>query len=170
MSATVLVVEDDRAYRDVIGRTLKRAGFRVVLVEGMTEAAGAAAAQPPDLALVDLRLEDGDGIEVVRLLADKAPACRCVMLSGHGTIAAAVEAMRAGAVDFLTKPVAGKEIVGALRDAQEPLPSETLDQVERSHILSVLQACGGNISEAARRLGLHRRTLQRKLQKLPPAR
>jgi len=170
MSTTVLVVEDDNAYRDVLGRTLKRAGFKVVLVAGVAEAAGAVAAQPPDLALVDLRLQDGDGIDVVRNITAEAPACRCVMLSGHGTIAAAVEAMRAGAVDFLTKPVSGHEIVDALRDALEPLPSETLDQVERTHILSVLQACGGNISEAARRLGLHRRTLQRKLQKLPPAR
>ncbi|MEQ1572224.1 MAG: response regulator, partial [Myxococcota bacterium] len=133
-------------------------------------ATGAVAAAAPDLALVDLGLGDGDGIDVVRMLAERAPGCRCVMLSGQGTIAAAVEAMRLGAVDFLTKPLSGREIVAALRDALEPLPAETLDQVERTHILSVLHASGGNISEAARRLGLHRRTLQRKLQKLPPAR
>jgi two-component system response regulator RegA len=167
---TVLVVEDDRAYREVLGRTLRHAGFRVVLVAGLREATGAIAAALPDLALIDLRLADGDGIEVVRALSDAAPACRCVMLSGQGTIADAVEAMRAGAVDFRTKPLSGTEVVEALRDALEPLPAETLDQVERTHILGVLQACGGNISEAARRLGLHRRTLQRKLQKLPPAR
>jgi two-component system response regulator RegA len=119
---------------------------------------------------VDLKLADGDGISVVHLLAARAPACRCVMLSGQGTIAAAVEAMRAGAVDFRTKPLSGAEVVSALREALEPLPSEALDLVERAHILSVLQAVGGNISEAARRLGLHRRTLQRKLQKLPPPR
>ena len=92
------------------------------------------------------------------------------MLSGHGTIAASVEAMRAGAVEFRTKPLSGAEIVAALQDALEPLPAESLDQVERAHLLGILNACGGNISEAARRLGLHRRTLQRKLQKLPPAR
>ncbi len=167
---TVLVVEDDGAYRDALGRTLRRAGFRAVLVNGLTEATGACAATPPDLALVDLRLDDGDGVSVVRMLAASVPACRCVMLSGHGTIAAAVEAMRAGAVDFRTKPLTGAELVQALRDAVDPLPAESLDAVERGHILGVLQACGGNISEAARRLGLHRRTLQRKLQKLPPAR
>jgi two-component system response regulator RegA len=93
-----------------------------------------------------------------------------VMLSGHATVPAAVEAMRAGAVDFLTKPVAGREIVAALTDALEPLPTESLEQIERAHILGVLEACGGNITEAARRLGLYRRTLQRKLQKLAPAR
>lgn len=167
---SVLVVEDDASYREVVGRTLRAAGFRVILVAGATEAAGVCAAQAPDLALVDLRLGDGDGVEVVRMLADRAPSCRCVMLSGHGTIQAAVDAMRAGAVDFRTKPLSGSEIVAALRDALEPLPAESLDQIERGHILGVLHACGGNISEAARRLGLHRRTLQRKLQKLPPAR
>ncbi|MFZ5475280.1 MAG: response regulator transcription factor [Myxococcota bacterium] len=167
---TVLVVEDDAGFREALGRTLRGAGFRVVLTAGLAEAVGACAAQLPDLALVDLRLDDGDGVAVVRMLASAAPACRCVMLSGHGTIAAAVEAMRAGAVDFRTKPLAGAEIVQALRDALDPLPVESLGTVERAHILGVLQACGGNISEAARRLGLHRRTLQRKLQKLPPAR
>ena len=166
----VLVVEDDRAFRETLGRTLRSAGYRVALVAGLTEAVGACAAAVPDLALIDLKLQDGDGIEVVRLLAEKAPGCRCVMLSGHATIDAAVEAMRAGAVDFRTKPISGAEILAALENAMEPLPSESLDQVERTHILSVLQACGGNISEAARRLGLHRRTLQRKLQKLPPPR
>lgn len=167
---TVLVVEDDQVYREVLGRTLSRAGFRPVLTQGVGEAAAQVLADPPDLALIDLRLEDGDGISVVRHLMAEAPACRAVMLSGHATISSAVEAMRAGAVDFLTKPVGGDEVVAALRDAMEPLPAENLDQVERNHILSVLQACGGNISEAARRLGLYRRTLQRKLQKLPPAR
>ncbi len=167
---TVLVVENDAAYREVLGRTLRAAGFRVTLVAGLTEAAGACAALQPDLALIDLRLDDGDGVGVVRLLADRAPACRCVLLSGNATIQSAVDAMRVGAVDFRTKPLAGAEIVQALRDALDPLPSESLDNVERSHILAVLHACGGNISVAAKRLGLHRRTLQRKLQKLPPVR
>jgi len=91
-------------------------------------------------------------------------------LDSEKTINALMEAMRAGAVDFRTKPLDGAEIIHALRDALEPLPQETLEQVERDHILAVLNACGGNISEAARRLGLYRRTLQRKLQKLPQAR
>lgn len=166
----VLVVEDDQVYREALGRMIRAAGFEVALARGLAEASARAREAAPELALVDLRLDDGDGIAVVRALAAIAPTCKSVMLSGHGTIPAAVEAMRAGAVDFLTKPADPAEILAALRDALEPTEAERLDEVERTHILSVLQACGGNISEAARRLGLYRRTLQRKLQKLPPAR
>lgn len=166
----VLIVEDDKVYREALGRMVRNAGFDAALATGLSEATRQAQALAPDLALVDLRLEDGDGIEVVRQLTAIAPSCRCILLSGHGTIPAAVEAMRSGAVDFLTKPADPAEILAALRDALEPAEAERLEQVERTHILSVLQACGGNISEAARRLGLYRRTLQRKLQKLPPAR
>jgi two-component system response regulator RegA len=167
---TVLVVEDDAVYRSVVGRTLTRAGYTAVLAETAQQALSEACTHPPDVAVVDLRLPDGSGIDVVRGLAELAPGCRCVMLSGHGTIPDAVEAMRRGAVDFLTKPVSAAELTASVTDALEPLPRESLEQVERNHILSVLQACGGNITEAARRLGLYRRTLQRKLQKLPPAR
>jgi two-component system, response regulator RegA len=167
---SVLVVEDDAVYRAALASTLRHAGFEVVPAEGVTEAARCAREIGFDLALIDLCLGDGDGIEVVRDLSVCLPTCRCVILTGHGTISAAVEAMRAGAVDFRTKPLDGAEIVAALRDALDPLPQETLEQIERTHILAVLNACGGNISEAARRLGLYRRTLQRKLQKLPTAR
>jgi two-component system, response regulator RegA len=167
--STLLVVEDDADYRATLARNLADAGFQVAAAAGIGEARTALELQP-DLALVDLRLADGDGIEVVRLAGRIAPACRCVVLTGHGTIPAAVEAMRAGAVDFRTKPVDLHELVQALHDALDPLPAASLEDVERAHILGVLQACGGNISEAARRLGLYRRTLQRKLQKLPPAR
>ena len=167
---TVLVVEDDLVYRNALVETLAAEGFAALPAGGVRDALLVCQRQAPDLALVDLRLPDGSGIDVVRHLAETAPACRSVVLSGHGTIPAAVEAMRAGAVDFLTKPVEGAEIIAALRDALEPLAVESLDNVERTHILSVLQACGGTITEAARRLGLYRRTLQRKLQKLPPAR
>lgn len=167
---TVLLVEDDLVYRNALVGTLADAGFLALPAGGVRDALLLGRAQAPDLALVDLRLPDGSGIDVVRQLAEVAPACRCVVLSGHGTIPAAVEAMRAGAVDFLTKPVEGPEILAALRDALDPGAVESLDHVERTHILSVLQACGGNITEAARRLGLYRRTLQRKLQKLPPPR
>jgi two-component system response regulator RegA len=166
---TVLVVEDDAVYRAALGRVLGEAGFVVVLAEGVGDAMQRSLTRAPDLAVIDLKMPDGTGVDVVKHLATQAPRCRCVILTGHGTIAAAVEAMRAGAVDFLTKPVEGPELAAALRDALEPLPADTLDQVERNHILGVLQACGGNITEAARRLGLYRRTLQRKLQKLPPA-
>jgi two-component system response regulator RegA len=168
---TILVVEDDEVYRAALGRALTRAGFDVRLAAGVGDAEGMAADDPPDLALVDLRLQDGSGVDVVRSLARDAPTCRAVMLSGHGTIRSAVEAMRAGAIDFLTKPVSSEEVVRALEDADKVvLPwvgDTTLDLVEREHILRTLEASGGNVSETARRLGLHRRTLQRKLHKLP---
>lgn len=167
---TVLVVEDDPVYREALVEALSAAGYAVLPASGLREALLVCRGAAPDLALVDLRLPDGSGVDVVRHLAEAQPACRCVVLSGHATIPTAVEAMRAGAVDVLTKPIEGGELIAALEDAFEPLPSASLDQVERAHILSVLHASGGNITEAARRLGLYRRTLQRKLQKLPPAR
>lgn len=163
----VLVVEDDEAYREVLARTLQAEGFSVTAASGVDAAIGAVRARPPDLALVDLRLSAGSGLDVVRHLAEATPGCRTVLLTGHGTIPAAVEAMRLGAVDFRTKPISSAELVEALRDALVPLPKDALERVERAHILGVLQACGGNVTEAARRLGLYRRTLQRKLQKLP---
>lgn len=166
----LLIVEDDMVYRAALVALVNSSGFLALPAAGVRDAMELCRTSAPQLALVDLRLPDGSGIDVVRYLADAVPACRCVVLSGHGTIPAAVEAMRAGAVDFLTKPVEGAEILAALRDALEPTVVESLDDVERAHILSVLQACGGNITEAARRLGLYRRTLQRKLQKLPSAR
>ena len=163
----VLVVEDDPVYRGALCRLLVAYGY-VARPAASAEAARAAIAEAaPDFALVDLRLGDGSGLDVVRALAADAPACRTIVLTAFGTIPAAVEAMRLGAVDFRTKPIEGDEVLAALRAAAEPLPAETLDQVERNHILGVLQATGGNITEAARRLGLYRRTLQRKLQKLP---
>lgn len=168
---TVLVVEDDATYREAVARALGRAGYEAIGVATVAEAERRATDHPPDVAIGDLRLEDGSGIDAVHALVREAPACRIVMLSGHGTIRLAVEAMRAGAVDFLTKPVSSAEIVRALADAEDlvmPVAAEgTLDAVERDHILRTLEAAGGNVSEAARRLGVHRRTLQRKLNKMP---
>lgn len=167
----VLVVEDDAVYREALLRALRRASYDAVGLASVADVERALDdAAPPDLALVDLRLGDGSGIDVLGLLAESAPACRSVMLTGHGTIRLAVEAMRAGAVDFLTKPVSSGEVVRALEDAARvvvPVSADgSLDAVEREHILRTLEAAGGNVSEAARRLGLHRRTLQRKLSKL----
>jgi two-component system response regulator RegA len=168
----VLVVEDDEVYREALVRALGRAGYSVTSASSVADLGAVTDHGPPDLALIDLRLGDESGIDAVHLLAREAPRCRVLMLSGHGTIRSAVEAMRAGAVDFLTKPVSSAEILRALQEAAEvALPSagaaSSLDAVEREHILRTLEAADGNVSEAARRLGLHRRTLQRKLQKLP---
>ena len=167
---TVLVVEDDEVYRKALARSLRREGYEPVEADGVESAGVAMAQHAPAFAIIDLALGDGSGLDVVRALAAQAPACRSVLLTAHGSIPAAVEAMRAGAVDFRTKPISTAELVETLRRADE-LPRmglpDGLDDAERQHIQRILEECDGNVSDAARRLGLHRRTLQRKLQKLP---
>lgn len=166
----VLVVEDDEVYRRALARSLRREGYDPVEADGVEAATAAIEAEAPAYAVIDLALGDGSGLDVVRLLSATAPGCRSVLLTAHGTIPAAVEAMRAGAVDFRTKPISTAELVDTLRRADE-LPRmglpDTLDEAERRHIERILEETEGNVSEAARRLGLHRRTLQRKLRKLP---
>lgn len=133
----------------------------------METAEAALADFAPDCAIVDLALGDGSGIDVVRAIARASPACRTLLLTGHGTVSAAVEAMRAGAVDVIEKPRSTRELVDAIRRApQAPVPVTplpTLEQVERAHIERVLAETGGNVTHAAEVLGLDRRTLQRKL-------
>lgn len=168
---TVLVVEDDETYRGALARALAREGFEPAEADGVEAACARLLTLKPEFAVIDLCLGDGSGIDVVRALSRVAPECKSVLLTGHGTIPAAVEAMRAGASDFRTKPISTAELVETLRRSAAASGSgapDPLDHAERDHILRMLEACNGNISEAARRLKLHRRTLQRKLQKLPP--
>lgn len=166
----VLVVEDDEVYRRALARALRREGYEAIEAEGVESALAAIEARAPDYAVIDLALADGSGLDVLRRLSARAPACRAVLLTAHGTIPAAVEAMRAGAVDFRTKPISTAELVDTLRRAatlpRVGLP-DPLDEAERRHIERILSETEGNVTEAARRLGLHRRTLQRKLRKLP---
>lgn len=172
----VLVLEDDAVYGPALCRALGRSGLDATLATTVEEAIAQAESIRPAAAVVDLKLPDGSGVDAVRALVTHG--ARVVVLTGHGSIPAAVECMRVGAADFLTKPVSTAELQAALQAAlatpsapqadpaaDEPSPA-TLDEVERNHILGVLRECDGNISEAARRLGLYRRTLQRKLQKL----
>lgn len=167
---TILVVEDDEVHREALARTLRRSGFAVLTAEGVRQAGSAVRHRLPMGAVVDMRLGDGDGMEVVRLLNVRAPLCRTIVLTGYGSIPAAVEAVKSGAVDFRTKPTTPEEIVEALRRAlAAPMPATQLEDVEREHIRRALEGTDGNISHAARRLGLHRRTLQRKLQRLEGA-
>jgi two-component system response regulator RegA len=172
---TLLVVEDDEALRTRLVRAFGDRGFAAHGAESVQEALRLTD-DAPEYAVVDLRIGEGSGLEVVRALVAKDPATRIVMLTGYGSIATAVEAMRLGAVHYLTKPADADEILSALRrgesnDAPVP-PAETLSlaRAEWEHINRVLVDVSGNISEAARRLGLHRRSLQRKLSKYPPAR
>jgi two-component system, response regulator RegA len=172
---TLLVVEDDPHLRQRLLRAFADRGFSVHGAASVPEALRLAE-DAPEYAVVDLRIGDGSGLEVVRALVAKDPATRIVMLTGYGSIATAVEAMRLGAVHYLTKPADADEILNALRrgetSSSPAVPGETLSlaRAEWEHINRVLVDVAGNISEAARRLGLHRRSLQRKLSKYPPTR
>ena len=174
---TILVVDDDEPLRTRLARAFRDRGF-ASLEAGSAEAALALAiASAPDLAVVDLRLPDRSGLELVRDLRQHVPAIRIVVLTGYGSIATALEAVRLGAAHYLPKPADADDVLAAFsRGTGEPtvvVPSQdtapSLARTEWEHIQRVLADCDGNISEAARRLGLHRRSLQRKLHKRPPA-
>ncbi len=171
---TVLVVEDDDFLRQRLVRALAERGMTAQGAATVAEALRLAE-DAPELAVVDLRVGDASGLDVLRALLAKDPATRVVMLTGYGSIATAVEAMRLGAVHYLTKPADADQILAALQRgaAQSPAPTAeplSLARAEWEHINHVLVSVAGNISEAARRLGLHRRSLQRKLAKYPPPR
>jgi two-component system, response regulator RegA len=169
---TLLLVDDDDAFRAALGAALERRGFAVTLAAGPAEARDAAQTQVFEHALVDVRMPGGSGIDLVAALRVIDDGTRIVVLTGYGTIANAVEAMRAGAADYLTKPVDAVSCERALRGLppgkEEDLPS--LERVEYEYIHRVLADCGGNVSEAARRLHMHRRSLQRKIGRHPPNR
>lgn len=174
-SPTLLVVDDDEAFRTAIGGALERRGFAVSLAAGLASALELAKQKIFEYALIDMRMPEGSGTELVRALRAIDEGTRIVVLTGYGTIANAVEAMRAGAFDYLTKPVNAAVCARALlgmappeNASEDDVPS--LDRVEWEYLNRVLADCGGNVSEAARRLRMHRRSLQRKMGKLPPAR
>lgn len=174
--ATVLVVDDDRLLRERLVRALIQRGFDARGAASVEEAMILATEESPEMAVVDLRMPGGSGLDLIpRLLAMDA-ATKIVVLSGYGSIATALEAIRLGAVNFLPKPADVDDILAAFDPETSRGRSETgawnapsLARAEWEHIQRVLADCSGNISEAARRLGLHRRSLQRKLQKRPPS-
>jgi len=170
----MLIVEDDTQLRERLVRAMAERGFLARGAASVSEAL-VAAEDAPEYAVVDLRIGAESGLEVIRALLSQDGATRIVMLTGYGSIATAIEAIRLGAVHYLTKPADADEIVRALKygsDGEPPPPSEPLSlaRAEWEHINTVLVSVSGNISEAARRLGLHRRSLQRKLAKYPPTR
>ena len=171
---SLLVVDDDEPLRTRLARALTRHGYDVVSAATSSEALALARAQPPEYAVIDLRLGADSGLELVRALLALEPAMKIVVLTGYGSIATAVEAMRLGAVDYLTKPADAQQVLRALGGKGEPAGDDagtpSLDRAEWEHLQRVLSDCEGNVSEAARRLGLHRRSLQRKLAKAPPKR
>jgi two-component system response regulator RegA len=172
----LLIVEDDDALRGRLVTAFESRGLDVRSVATTADAARVAAEELPELVLVDLRVGADNGLDLIPELIRLEPATRIVVLTGYGSVATAVEAVRRGAVHYLTKPANADEILAAFgrgsgeADATPPLHAMSLDRVEWEHINRVLVDCGGNISEAARVLGIHRRSLQRKLSKYPARR
>ncbi len=166
---SILVVDDDRAFCAALSGALRRRGHPVVVAHGYDEALAEAEAWLPSRAVVDLRMPGRGGLELVSALAGSHPSMRIVVLTGYGSIATAVEAVKLGAVHYLTKPADVAQVLAAFERSEpnatvEPAEAPmSLDDVEWEHLQQVLTDCGGNVSEAARRLGMHRRTLQRKL-------
>ncbi len=172
---SILVVDDDAAFRSRLLQALRARGFDAREAADVDSALVAARTESPELALVDLRMPGGSGLELVRELKNIDPATSVVVLTGYGSIATALEAVRLGATHYLTKPADVDEVLASFeRGAASSEPSAavhhevpSLARAEWEHIHRVLTDCGGNISLAARQLGIHRRSLQRKLSKYP---
>jgi two-component system response regulator RegA len=171
---TLLIVDDDAPLCQRLARAMERRGFIVSTAESVAGGIGAATDQPPAFAVVDMRLGDGRGFDVVTALRQARPGARIVMLTGYGNIATAVAAVKAGAIDYLPKPADADAVERALlaqEDGSTPEPPEdpmSADRVRWEHIQRVFEMCDRNVSETARRLKMHRRTLQRILSKHAP--
>lgn len=167
---TILITDDDKAFCAALTGAFRRRGFKVVVAHDYEDAISEAEAWSPGRAVVDLRMPGRGGLEVVGELHQKHPSMKIVVLTGYGSIATAVEAMKLGAVHYLTKPAEPDEVLAAFERtepatdvSEESANPRSLEEVEWEHLQRVLTDCAGNISEAARRLGMHRRSLQRKL-------
>jgi two-component system response regulator RegA len=170
---TLLLVDDDEPFLKRLAKAMEKRGFEVELAGSVAAGKAIATARPPAYAVVDLRLEDGNGLDVVEVLREKRPDCRVVVLTGYGAIATAVAAVKIGATDYLSKPADATDITNALLatgDGMPPPPENPMsaDRVRWEHIQRVYELCDRNVSETARRLNMHRRTLQRILAKRSP--
>jgi two-component system response regulator RegA len=170
---SLLLLDDDAPLRTRLGRALETRGFQPTLVATVAEALAAVKVSPPAFAVLDMRLEDGNGLQVVEAIKAVRPDARVIMLTGYGAISTAVAAVKAGAVDYLPKPADADDVLRALlaRQDQAPSPPEnpmSADRVRWEHIQRVYELCAHNVSETARRLNMHRRTLQRILAKRAP--
>jgi len=170
---SLLLVDDDETFCQVLSAALERRGFSVCVAHNVTDGFAAAEGDSPEYAVIDLKMPGASGLELVKKLKNLDTHTRIVVLTGYASIATAVEAIKLGAIHYLSKPADADEIVAAFqRDSgNAAVPVETkplpLSRLEWEHIQKVLAECDGNISETARRLGMHRRTLQRKLTKRP---
>lgn len=174
---SLLIVDDDDVLRGRLARAFQQRGYDVRTAANYDEAMKLAGEDSPEMAVVDLRMPGRSGLELLRDLRGLDPTTRVVVLTGYGAITTAVEAMRLGATWYVPKPADAEDILCAFARGEAPplaeppasdLPAPSLARAEWEHLNRVLSDCGGNVSEAARRLGLHRRSLQRKLQKLAP--
>jgi two-component system response regulator RegA len=172
---SILVIDDDDLLRQQLARAFERRGLEVRTAADLASGERAIREESPELAVIDLKMPDGSGLKLVELLHEVDPTTRSVVLTGYGSIATAIDAVRLGATYYLQKPADADEILSAFlrgegpqADPREIPQAPTLARAEWEHINRVLNDCSGNISEAARRLGIHRRSLQRKLQKYPP--
>ena len=171
--ASLLIVDDDEPFLRRLARAMEKRGFEIELAQSVAAGKAIATARPPAYAVIDLRLEDGNGLDVVEVLREKRPDSRIVVLTGYGAIATAVAAVKIGATDYLSKPADANDVTQALLAAGDELPPPpenpmSADRVRWEHIQRVYELCDRNVSETARRLNMHRRTLQRILAKRSP--
>ena len=169
---TFLVVDDDETFRTRLVKAIQTRQLKAQGAASADEALRMISDFKAQAAILDLRMPGMSGLELVTELSTRLPGIRIVVLTGYGSIATAVEAVRRGAINYLTKPLDADQILAAFEPEAEPVPvpasTPSLARVEWEHIQRILHDCNGNISLAARTLGLHRRSLQRKLGKLPP--
>jgi two-component system, response regulator RegA len=170
---TLLIMDDDKPFLDRLSRAMEARGYKVTQANSVAAGLAAIGAQPPAFAVIDMRLADGNGIEVISELKRVRPDARGIVLTGYGNIATAVTAVKMGAFDYLAKPADADEVDAALRaiPGAKPETPENLmsaDRVRWEHIQRVYELCERNVSETARRLNMHRRTLQRILAKRAP--
>ncbi len=170
---SLLLVDDDRPFVTRLARAMEARGYTVRTAESVADGLALVNASPPAFAVIDMRLRDGNGLDVIARLKERRPDARGVILTGYGNIASAVSAVKMGAVDYLAKPADADEIhaaLGAAPDAKPDLPENPMsaDRVRWEHIQRIYELCDRNVSETARRLQMHRRTLQRILAKRAP--
>ena len=170
---TLLLVDDDDLFLKRLAKAMEKRGFAPECAASVAEGKVMALARPPAYAVIDLRLQDGNGLGVVETLREIRPDCRIVVLTGYGAIATAVAAVKIGATDYLSKPADANDVTNALLARNEALPPPpdnpmSADRVRWEHIQRIYELCDRNVSETARRLSMHRRTLQRILAKRSP--
>lgn len=170
---TLLIVDDDKPFATRLQRAMETRGFIVTVAQSVAEGLAAIAKEAPAFAVIDMRLLDGNGLDVIQELKAKRPEARAIILTGYGNIVTAVTAVKLGAFDYIAKPADADEIYSALmatRHDKAELPENPMsaDRVRWEHIQRIYELCGRNVSETARRLNMHRRTLQRILAKRAP--